>query len=85
MIGVLPSYNNDEVTHGCVRPKFKTMMSLVWWVDGRKDEGKAKGELIRNCEVAMPSVVKCGERERERERERVQKKFKNQKENILRK
>ena len=61
------------------------MMSLVWWVDGRKDEGKAKGELIRNCEVAMPSVVKCGERERERERERVQKKFKNQKENILRK
>ena len=67
MIGVLPSYNNDEVTHGCVRPKFKTMMSLVWWVDGRKDEGKAKGELIRNCEVAMPSVVKYGERERERE------------------
>ena len=46
------------------------MMSLVWWVDGRKDEGKAKGELIRNCEVAMPSVVKCGEREKERERER---------------
>ena len=44
------------------------MMSLVWWVDGRKDEGKAKGELIRNFEVAMPSVVKCGERERERER-----------------
>ena len=42
-------------------------MSLVWWVDGRK--GKGKGELIRNCEVAMPSVVKGGERERERERE----------------
>ena len=52
-------------------------MSLVWWVDGRK--GKGKGELIRNCEVAMPSVVKGGERERER----VQKKFKNQEENIL--
>ena len=55
------------------------MMSPVWWVDGRK--GKGKGELIRNCEVAMPSVVKGGERERERER--VQKKFKNQEENIL--
>ena len=27
-------------------------------------------ELIRNSEVAMPSVVKCEERERERERER---------------
>ena len=52
------------------------MMSLVWWVDGCKDEGKAKG-----------GYAKCGEvrRERERERERVQKKFKNQKENILRK
>ena len=41
-------------------------MSLVWWVDGRK--GKGKWELIRNCEVAMPSVVKGGDRERESKR-----------------
>ena len=43
-------------------------MSLVWWVDGHK--GKGKGELIRNCEVAMPSVVKGGEKERERDSKR---------------
>ena len=47
--------------------KFTSMMSLVWWVDGRK--GKGKWELIRNCEVAMPSVVKGGERERESPKE----------------
>ena len=44
--------------------KFTSMMSLV---DGRK--GKGKWELIRNCEVAMPSVVKGGERERESPKE----------------
>ena len=80
MIGVLPYYNNDEVAHGCVRRKIH-VYDVIGVVGGWPQRQGNLLETVRwLCQVWWSAKR---ERERERERERLQKKFKNQEENVL--